>query len=306
LTVTLWLGLLLARAGGGHGFGGGESGGGLGGSGGGFGGGGSGVGHGGFFFLPIGGVGGGLTFFLIIAVIVLVIGFAAARRRSPPVQPPFPDENLGRPTFPSPPGSAAAPPAHDQVADGLAAIQAHDPDFDKDAFIAAAERAFFTVQQAWTERKPEMSRQVMADGIWQQHRVQIEGYQRSGRENVLQDLSIGAATIIGASSDQTHDTITVRFLAACADYDIDVSSGKVVRGNKSVGQWSEDWVFQRSSSATTKADGGTMQQRCPNCGAPLDLDLAGVCHYCKAPVMSGSYDWVLTRIDQVLGPAQAV
>ena len=71
-------------------------------------------------------------------------------------------------------------------------------------------------------------------------------------------------------------------------------------------QWSEDWVFQRSSAATTKADGGTMQQRCPNCGAPLNLDLAGVCHYCKAPVMSGSYDWVLARIDQVLGPAQAV
>jgi len=25
----------------------------------------------------------------------------------------------------------------------------------------------------------------------------------------------------------------------------------------------------------------------------------GVCSYCKAPVMSGNYDWVLTRIDQV-------
>jgi hypothetical protein len=24
-----------------------------------------------------------------------------------------------------------------------------------------------------------------------------------------------------------------------------------------------------------------------------------VCSYCKAPVMSGDYDWVLARIDQV-------
>ncbi|GAC1477213.1 MAG: hypothetical protein NVS1B12_12020 [Acidimicrobiales bacterium] len=63
--------------------------------------------------------------------------------------------------------------------------------------------------------------------------------------------------------------------------------------------WQEDWVFQRSSKATTKTDGGTMQQKCPNCGAPLDLDLSGVCKYCRAPVMSGDYDWVLTRIDQV-------
>ena len=34
-------------------------------------------------------------------------------------------------------------------------------------------------------------------------------------------------------------------------------------------------------------------------GAPLDLDLAGVCKYCKAPISSGAYDWVLARIAQV-------
>ena len=61
----------------------------------------------------------------------------------------------------------------------------------------------------------------------------------------------------------------------------------------------EVWVFQRSSHATTPAGGGTLEQHCPNCGAPLDLDLAGTCRYCRAPVMSGDYDWVLTRIDQV-------
>jgi predicted amidophosphoribosyltransferase len=72
-----------------------------------------------------------------------------------------------------------------------------------------------------------------------------------------------------------------------------------VRGSRDVSEWTEDWVYQRSSDATTKTGAGTMNQRCPNCGAPLDLDLAGVCSYCKAPVMSGRYDWVLTRIDQV-------
>ena len=39
--------------------------------------------------------------------------------------------------------------------------------------------------------------------------------------------------------------------------------------------------------------------KCPNCGAPLDVDLAGMCRYCKAPVMSGEYGWVLARISQV-------
>jgi hypothetical protein len=196
------------------------------------------------------------------------------------------------------PGSDAAA-AAGSVPDGLAAIRAHDPAFDDAAFVGRVERVFFVVEEAWSELKPDMSRQVMADALWQQHKAQIEQYQSQGRRNVLDNLSVGRADIVAAHSDDSYDTITVRLLAAAADYDIDVASGKVVRGDRRVSEFMEDWIFQRSSKATTRADGGTMSKRCPNCGAPLDVDLAGVCSYCKAPVMSGAYDWVLTRIDQV-------
>ncbi len=185
------------------------------------------------------------------------------------------------------------------VVAGLDAIRAHDPAFDEAAFIADVERSFFVVQQAWSERKPELSRRVMADGIWQQHRVQIEQYQAQHRRNLLDGLAIGNATVVAAHSDQTYDTVTVRIHAASADYDVDDSSGKVVRGNRNIGEWTEDWVYQRSSDAVTKPNQGTLSAHCPNCGAPLDVDLAGVCSYCHAPIMSGKYDWVLTRIDQV-------
>lgn len=182
---------------------------------------------------------------------------------------------------------------------GLAAIAAHDPLFSQDRFLEEVQRAFFVVQGAWTQRKPEMSRQVMADGLWQQHRVQIQGYIDAGKRNVLEDISVGSMTIIAAYTDAGYDTITVRIMAACTDYDVADATGKVIRGHKDVDQWMEDWTFQRSSSAKTPKDGGTMSQRCPNCGAPLDLDLSGECKYCKAPVSSGSYDWVLARISQV-------
>ncbi len=202
-------------------------------------------------------------------------------------------------TLPGTADAALGATGGESVSAGIDSIKAHDPAFDQAAFLAEVERAFFVVQQAWSERKPEMSRRVMADGIWQQHKVQIDQYLAQHRRNMLDNLSIGDADVVAAHSDQSYDTITVRILAACADYDVDDSSGKVVRGNRDVTQWREDWAFQRSSDATTKTGAGTMNQRCPNCGAPLDVDLAGVCSYCKAPIMSGKYDWVLTRIDQV-------
>jgi len=201
-------------------------------------------------------------------------------------------------TLPGTADMAAQASGAEDVSAGLDAIKTHDPAFDQAAFVADVERSFFVVQQAWSERKPELSRRVMADGIWQQHRMQIDQYTAEHRHNMLDNLAIGNAAVVAAHSDQTYDTITVRILAASADYDVDDASGKVVRGNRNTSEWTEDWVYQRSADATTKSS-GTLSAHCPNCGAPLDLDLAGVCSYCKAPIMSGKYDWVLTRIDQV-------
>jgi len=37
---------------------------------------------------------------------------------------------------------------------------------------------------------------------------------------------------------------------------------------------------------------------CPSCGAPLQIEMAGNCVYCRAKVTSGDFDWVLSKIEQ--------
>ena len=185
-----------------------------------------------------------------------------------------------------------------KIDQGIASIRAHDPQFDTDGFIEGVERSFFVVQQAWCDQKPELSRPVMADGVWRQQSVQIEQYKNESKRNVLDGLALAHTDIVGATSEAGRDKITVSITAACADYDID-SGGRIIRGDRSVRQWREHWLFERASSATTRSDGGTMSSKCPNCGAPLDVDLQGVCQFCHSPVMNGELDWVLARIDQV-------
>jgi hypothetical protein len=277
----------LGRAGGGEGGGFEDGGGGLGGGGG-----------GGFFFF-----GGGTTGLIVFGVFILLRLYGQYQRNQ--------RRNRGER-----PGVAAQPvrhsgellgggngPVRDRAAltAGLAAIAAHDPGFNEADLLADANRAFFTVQEAWTDRKPEISRLVMHDGIWQQHKFQIGQYLAAGKQNVLEHLAVQNTVLVAADSDASFDTVVIRFFASCADYDVDVSSDrrKVTRGSTAVEPWAEDWIFQRSSAAVTKPHAGTLNKRCPNCGAPLDLDLAGVCAYCRAPVMSGEFDWVLTRIEQL-------
>jgi predicted lipid-binding transport protein (Tim44 family) len=195
------------------------------------------------------------------------------------------------------PGSC--PSGVDDPDTGLAAIKARDPGFDKARFLSDVQATFYVVEGAWTQRDPAVSRQVMADGLWQQHRVQMQGYVSAHKSNVLEGLAVESLTVIAAHTDTDYDTITVRVLATCADYDVDDRTGKVLRGRKDPEQWMEDWTFQRSASAVTPKGGGTLSSHCPNCGAPLELDLTGVCKYCHALVSSGTFDWVLSRISQV-------
>ncbi len=183
--------------------------------------------------------------------------------------------------------------------DGVGAITAHDPAFDPAAFVSQTQTSFFIIQQAWSQAKPELSRSVMADGLAQQFAFQMEDYQRKGQRNMLDGLTVGHADVIAAHSDPSFDTVTVRFQAASADYDVDVNSGHVVRGHKDIQNWAEDWIFQRSAQAVTKPGEGTMNRKCPNCQAPISITAEGTCEYCHAQVMSGKYDWVLARIDQV-------
>jgi predicted lipid-binding transport protein (Tim44 family) len=228
---------------------------------------------------------------IVVVVVVLVVMFkrkgASAGGATPDTPPPPPPPPLPR----SPEVDAA-----------LARIRERDPAFDEDGFLNGVATSFNLVQRAWCEQLPAESRKVMADGIWLRHRTQIDEMAAAGKKNVLEDLHIGRSEIIGCVTDADSDSITVRIHAYSRDYDVAKEGGQIVRGDRVVRLWTEDWTFTRSSSAVTKAGSGT-RQNCPNCGAPLDLDAAGTCAYCKQLVMAGAYDWVLSRIEQVYSQA---
>ena len=291
----------LARAGGGIGGGGGHSSSGAGGH---FSGGGSHTFVGGGFSSGDGGSSGGLgVLFVLVPIIVLVAIFVIVghrKSRHPAVGPGWSSATPPHPS-PGPITMVPSPARHvarsDAVVAGLAAIRAHDPGFDEDAFLATAERCFFAVEEAWSQLRPELSQPVMAEEAWQRQRAVIESYRDAGRRNVLENLTVAKATILAAVSDDGRDSATVRFRAASANYDVDDASGRVVRGNHQMAFWEQDWVFQRSGKVTTDGEGAG-GQRCPNCGAPLDVDIAGVCKKCKASVRGSDADWMVLRAGQ--------
>ena len=232
---------------------------------------------------------GGLGCIVLIVVVVVVLG-AGLRRRA--AAGGGADENTPPPPPPPP------LPRRAEVDQALDRIRERDPAFDEAGFLNGVTTSFNLVQRAWCEQLPAESRKVMADGIWLRHRTQIQDMATAGKKNVLEDLHIGRSEIIDCVTDADSDSITVRIHAYGRDYDVSITGGQMLRGDRVMRLWTEDWTFTRSSTATTKVGSGT-RQVCPSCGAPLDLDAAGTCAYCNQLVMAGAYDWVLSRIEQV-------
>ena len=194
--------------------------------------------------------------------------------------------------------SEAPPPIdHESVQEGLNALAVRDPNFNAQVFLDRAQTTFFTLQNAWMTRKLEPARIYLSDGIYQRWKLQIDQMLAQHKRNVLENLVIGGCAIARVSGDPNIDSITARIDASAADYDVD-DSNKIVRGDRKPRPFTEYWTFVRSRAARTRVGEQAQITQCPNCGAPIQVNEAGVCAYCKATVTTGQFGWVLDNITQ--------
>jgi ribosomal protein L24E len=177
-----------------------------------------------------------------------------------------------------------------------AAFEENNPSFSWGEFQARARLIFDELQAAWSNLQWERARPHETDNLFQMHQYWINAYQRQHLRNALDDCRITALQPVKIKEDQFYNSITLRIGAEGYDYTVD-ESGKIVSGSKnSFRSWSEYWTFIRSRNAKPAAARADLN--CPNCGAPLKVNSAGVCEFCGGKITSGEFDWVLSRIEQ--------
>ena len=138
-------------------------------------------------------------------------------------------------------------------------------------------------------------RPYVSDSLFQMLNYWIGEYRRQRLRNVLEDVRIEKIEPVKVGIDAFHDALTFRIFASMRDYTVD-ERGRVVCGDKGTPRrFSEYWTFIRRRGAK---ESGRGDNNCPNCGAALKINMAGVCEYCQGKVTSGEFDWVLSRIEQ--------
>jgi Tim44-like domain len=177
-----------------------------------------------------------------------------------------------------------------------AEFELNNPSFSWGHFQARARLIFDELQAAWSTLDWERARPHETDNLFQMHQYWIDAYKRQHLRNVLDQCSVTAMQPVKITEDAFYNSITLRVGAQGYDYTVD-DGGSVVSGSKtSLRQWSEYWTFIRNRQA--KPGAAHVDLNCPNCGAPLKVNAAGICEFCGGKITSGEFDWVLSRIEQ--------
>lgn len=175
-------------------------------------------------------------------------------------------------------------------------FERNNPNFSWALFQARARLIFDELQAAWSTLDWERARPHETDNIFQMHQYWIEAYKRQGLRNVLDQCVITAMQPVKFAEDAFYNSITLRLGARGYDYTVD-ASGRVMSGSRDrLRSWSEYWTFIRNRQA--KAAAARADLNCPNCGAPLQVNVSGICRFCGGKITSGEFDWVLSRIEQ--------
>ena len=133
----------------------------------------------------------------------------------------------------------------------LAKLRRADGSWDVDAINSRVERAYFKVQQAWTERDQEIARDYLSPYLFEKHKRRTDEMIEQGRRNVLENIRLRRARIVGVRDRvaDSKDRIWVRIDGTMIDYIVDDKTGELVSGSRSQPvRFTELWSFVRSES----------------------------------------------------------
>jgi len=176
------------------------------------------------------------------------------------------------------------------------AFEKNHANFSWGRFQTRARLIFDELQAAWSTLDWDRARPHETDNLFQMHQYWIDAYKRQQLRNVVDQCTVTAMQPVKIIEDAFYNAITVRIGAQGYDYTVDTNS-KIVAGSKNnLRRWTEYWTFIRNRQA--KPIETRVDLNCPNCGAPLKVNQAGVCQFCGGKITSGEFDWVLSKIEQ--------
>ena len=185
---------------------------------------------------------------------------------------------------------------HPALRERWASLTLEDPALSWAALEGRLRLIYDALNQSWSSGDLSVARPLLSDGMFDYLDYWVRAYREQHTRNLLEHMRIERASLVKLVRDRHYDAVTVRLWATGLDYTVELGSSKLVSGSRTTERvYSEYWTLIRG----TGARGAPRQERvCPNCAAPLQTSMAGICNHCSQHVTSGEFDFVLSKIEQ--------
>lgn len=169
-------------------------------------------------------------------------------------------------------------------------IKKYIPDFDKEKFLNEGYITHCEIQDAWMNFKLEDIRDKITDELFSMYEAQLATLEAKGEQNVMKDFSLIRSFLKDVVCQNNTITITTGYVMEFYDYIADKETGAVHRGSDTRKmRVTYEMKFRKTLNENEKID------KCPNCGAEIDINNAGICTYCRTKLVSENTKWVLTE-----------
>lgn len=197
-------------------------------------------------------------------------------------------------------GNAGATPTDRSSLRSMSEYGRIDRTFSPSEFNEKISRLYVQFQNAWQAKDLEELRPYLSDAFYATADRQLDAYRRNHQTNHVERIAVLGVELLGFRQENGEDIIIADLRTRIVDYVTDDATGKIVRGNANAEKFMHyEWTLARKTGVITANKQGTRVIKCPNCGAPLNINKTAKCEYCDSIVTVDSNDWVVTGIKAI-------
>ena len=168
-------------------------------------------------------------------------------------------------------------------------IKKYIPSFDANKFLLNGYGIFVRIEEAWMNFDLEKVRDCITDEMFNMYESQLTSMEMNGEQNIMKDFKLINSAVTQASKQNNMLQVKTRYTVEFYDYIINRSTKAIVRGNSNRKmRMVYEFTFIKDIE-NKKLD------KCPNCGAEININSAGICKYCNSKLVDDSKDWVMSK-----------
>lgn len=179
-------------------------------------------------------------------------------------------------------------------------VREKDPGFSRDKLMIRVKKMYIRLDKAMANEDENALRLILTDRLLEKYLDILNERKSKNEMYALDSICIRLGMPYKFEIVDGKEKIYIQLQVERRAYIRNKTTGKIIGDKKVIKTVSGvELVLIRMEGAQTQKDSDHFDsENCPNCGAPLNISLKGICDYCGEIVMSDKFNWTIDSIKE--------